>query len=120
MKSPWIHVVSLGLYFVSNGCSANTESVSYVNGDCVEIKRVKSAFGNGEVYEYWQHCHIGYMPWRQEIRGTVHDIKNDVIHVPPQMLINGVEIEGYFCSPNKIPGGRIDECTRKGWKTILK
>jgi len=120
MKSVYILAVSLGLYLVSNGCSDNTKSVSYVNGDCDEIKRVKGAFGNEEVYEYWQHCHIGNMPWRQEIQGTVHDIKNDVINVPPQMLINGVEIKGYFCSQSKIPDSRIHECTRKGWKVILK
>lgn len=120
MKSFCILIVCIGLCLLGNGCSANAESVSYIRGDCEEIKKVQSVFGNGETYEVWKGCGRANMPWRQEIRGAVYEKDNDVIRVPPQILVDGAEIKGYFCSSLKVPSGRVNECTSEGWKTILE
>jgi hypothetical protein len=69
------------------------------------------------VKEYWfmMSCTRDERPWKQKLLG-VRPVSPEAIYIPNQVLVNGVDIGGYFCSIDKIPQSlAVAWCYKHGW-----
>ena len=115
LVQPGIHICMLIL------CNASAaEEAVYIKDDCEEVRAIRSSLGGSTLFEVWHGCARAHSPWRQELRGVKHNRATDVLYVPPQRLISGRQIGGFFCPRSQIPNARVNECTEEGWKTVLK